>query len=106
MVSRTILERRSGRNQLWARRFLGFRRSGFSVRESEWAADQKLKLGDELVREVMGFRRRFVDDFVKTFPRATRALAIAQAERQLRTRNMRFGLTGLDVHNIFREISI
>ena len=79
-------------------------RDGFNREEARWGADNRLRLGSSQVKLVRDFRKLFIKDYMKVF-RATRAQAIKQAAAQLKGRNVRFGLTGADVANIFREIS-
>lgn len=92
-------------NFLWRARVAALMKDGFSREEARWGADNKLRLGGSQVKLVRDFRKLFIKDFMKTFKGTTRAQAIKQAAAQLRGRNVRFGLTGADVNNIFREIS-
>lgn len=94
------------RNSSWLRKVRKLISEGFTREEAEWAASSDIKLGDHLVQTVRRFRKAFIRDFLVTFPGATREGAIRQASKQLRDRNMRFGLTGEDVYNIFREVSL
>ncbi len=95
----------STRNALWRKRVSALRRDGFTREEAVWAADHNLRLGDVVVKQVRQFRKLFVKDYLKVFRGTSRAQAIRAAATQLRSRNVRFGLTGADINNIFREIS-
>lgn len=92
------------RGRLWNRRFSAFTAAGFSYLEAEWAADSRLLLTNRTVRLVMKARRLFIRDWVKAFG-GTRQQAIDEASKMLRDRNRRFGLTGGEEYNIFREMS-